>query len=190
MADDSSAQKVDPSLVAEIVSSYVAQNSIGVDQLAGLIATVHRTLSGLGDERAGARGRSVDAGGADPAIGAARPCRVPRMRVSRPDAAPASARRAWARTGGISRPLEVVSRSPDHRAALFGAAFDDGKAARPRKTAASRRVDAGSRSGRPDPRSGVAANRDRQPPSSSALGRPNERREPLWLRALPCCVYM
>jgi predicted transcriptional regulator len=47
MADDSTAQKVDPSLVAEIVSSYVAQNSIGVDQLAGLIATVHRTLSGL-----------------------------------------------------------------------------------------------------------------------------------------------
>jgi len=48
MADDSSAQKVDLSLVAEIVSSYVGQNSIGVDQLAGLIATVHRTLSGLG----------------------------------------------------------------------------------------------------------------------------------------------
>jgi predicted transcriptional regulator len=48
MADDSTAQKVDPSLVADIVSSYVAQNSIGVDQLAGLIATVHRTLSGLG----------------------------------------------------------------------------------------------------------------------------------------------
>ena len=48
MADDSSAQKVDPSLVAGIVSSYVAQNSIGVDQLAGLIAMVHRTLSGLG----------------------------------------------------------------------------------------------------------------------------------------------
>jgi predicted transcriptional regulator len=48
MADESTAQKVDPSLVAEIVSSYVAQNSIGVDQLAGLIATVHRTLSVLG----------------------------------------------------------------------------------------------------------------------------------------------
>jgi predicted transcriptional regulator len=48
MADDSSAQKVDSSLVVEIVSSYVAQNSIAVDQLAGLIATVHRTLSGLG----------------------------------------------------------------------------------------------------------------------------------------------
>ena len=49
MADDSSAQKVDPSLVAEIVSSYVAQNSVGVDQIAGLIVTVHRTLSGLGE---------------------------------------------------------------------------------------------------------------------------------------------
>jgi predicted transcriptional regulator len=81
MADDSSAEKVDPSgenltfgtlatpgqnprkcwlvhgtircvrttsLVAEIVSSYVAQNSIAVNQLAGLITTVHRTLSGLG----------------------------------------------------------------------------------------------------------------------------------------------
>lgn len=48
MADDSSAQKVDAILVAEIVRGYVAQNSIGVDQLAGLIATVHRTLSGLG----------------------------------------------------------------------------------------------------------------------------------------------
>jgi len=49
MADDSGAQKVDPSLVAEIVSNYVAQNSVGVDQIAGLIATVQRTLSGLGE---------------------------------------------------------------------------------------------------------------------------------------------
>src|SRR5271169_4337211 len=48
MADDSTAQKVDPSLIAEIVSSYVAQNSIAIDQIAVLIATVHRTLSGLG----------------------------------------------------------------------------------------------------------------------------------------------
>jgi predicted transcriptional regulator len=49
MADDSSAQKVNPSLVAEIVCSYVAQNSVGVDQVAGLIATVHRSLSSLGE---------------------------------------------------------------------------------------------------------------------------------------------
>jgi predicted transcriptional regulator len=47
MADDSTAQMVDLSLVAEIVRSYVAQNSVGVDQVAGLIATVHRSLSGL-----------------------------------------------------------------------------------------------------------------------------------------------
>jgi predicted transcriptional regulator len=48
MADESTAQMVDLSLVAEIVGSYVAQNSIGVDQVAELIATVHRSLSGLG----------------------------------------------------------------------------------------------------------------------------------------------
>jgi predicted transcriptional regulator len=48
MADESTPQKVVPGMVAEIVASYVTQNSIGVDQIAGLIATVHRTLSGLG----------------------------------------------------------------------------------------------------------------------------------------------
>ena len=52
MADDSSAQKVDLSRVAKIVSSYVAKNSIGVDQIGGLIATVHRTVSGLSDSAA------------------------------------------------------------------------------------------------------------------------------------------
>jgi predicted transcriptional regulator len=48
MADESAAQMVDLSLVAEIVGSYVAQNIVAVDQLSGLIATVHRALSGLG----------------------------------------------------------------------------------------------------------------------------------------------
>jgi predicted transcriptional regulator len=47
MADDSTAQMVDLSLVAEIVRSYVAQNTIGIDQVAGLISTVYRSLSGL-----------------------------------------------------------------------------------------------------------------------------------------------
>jgi len=47
MADDRTAQMVDLSLIAEIVRSYVAQNTIGVDQVAGLISTVHRSLSGL-----------------------------------------------------------------------------------------------------------------------------------------------
>jgi predicted transcriptional regulator len=48
MADESTAQTIDLSLVAWIVRSYVAQNIIGIDQLAGLISTVHRSLSGLG----------------------------------------------------------------------------------------------------------------------------------------------
>lgn len=35
-------------MVAEIVRGYVTKNSVAVDQLAVLIATAHRTLSGLG----------------------------------------------------------------------------------------------------------------------------------------------
>ncbi len=49
MADGSSTQKVYLSMVAEIVRGYVAQNSVGVEQIAGLIGTVHRALSALGD---------------------------------------------------------------------------------------------------------------------------------------------
>ncbi|HEV2100950.1 MAG TPA: MucR family transcriptional regulator [Stellaceae bacterium] len=48
MADDSSGRKVDTGLVAEIVSSYVGKNPVGIDQIGSLIATVHHTLSGLG----------------------------------------------------------------------------------------------------------------------------------------------
>jgi hypothetical protein len=45
MADASSTQKADPILVAEIVRSYVAKNSIAVDEIGPLIMTVHRTLA-------------------------------------------------------------------------------------------------------------------------------------------------
>lgn len=48
MADDSSPSKVVPGLVADIVRGYVAKNNIAIDQLGGLIAMVHQTLSGLG----------------------------------------------------------------------------------------------------------------------------------------------
>src|SRR5271168_4987106 len=48
MAEGSGSQKVNPSLVAKIVSSYVAKNSVPVDQVGGLIAATHQTLSGLG----------------------------------------------------------------------------------------------------------------------------------------------
>ena len=48
MAGGSTAQEAELILVVQIVRSYVARNSIGVDQVAVLIATVHRSLSGLG----------------------------------------------------------------------------------------------------------------------------------------------
>ena len=48
MADDSSPPKVAPGLVAEIVSSYLGKNAIGIDQIGSLITMVHRSLSGLG----------------------------------------------------------------------------------------------------------------------------------------------
>ena len=50
MADGESAPKVHPGLVVEIVRNYVANNSVAVAQLGELIATVHRSLSRLGEE--------------------------------------------------------------------------------------------------------------------------------------------
>jgi predicted transcriptional regulator len=44
MPDDSIPQKVDASLVAKLVRSYVAQYSVGVNHLASLITRVRRTL--------------------------------------------------------------------------------------------------------------------------------------------------
>jgi predicted transcriptional regulator len=48
MEQDSTTPGIDPRLVTRIVSSYVRHHKIGVDQLAGLIAEVNRTLDGLG----------------------------------------------------------------------------------------------------------------------------------------------
>jgi predicted transcriptional regulator len=48
MTGASGSQKVNPNLVVEIVSRYVAKNSVPVDQVGGLIAAIHQTLSGLG----------------------------------------------------------------------------------------------------------------------------------------------
>jgi len=48
MVKERTPQAVYLSLVVRIVRNYVAQNAIGIDQLAGLIAEVHRSLSGLG----------------------------------------------------------------------------------------------------------------------------------------------
>ena len=48
MTEPEAPPEVDPYRVAHIVSSYVRHHQIGADQLAGLIATVHRALAGLG----------------------------------------------------------------------------------------------------------------------------------------------
>jgi predicted transcriptional regulator len=50
MAETGRAENVDPGLVAEIVRSYVAKNSVAADQLGNLIATVQRALSSLGED--------------------------------------------------------------------------------------------------------------------------------------------
>ena len=137
MADDKSSQNVNPHLIAVIVRSYVAKNSIAVDQLGGLIVTVHRTLSGPQHEYGSAHTRAakIGAGGACPAIGPAGPCRVPRMRISGGNPAPTFAGRSWARTGGLSCPLETRNRLPADGTGLFRAPFDDGKTTRARPQA-------------------------------------------------------
>ena len=57
MAEGSGSLKVSPNLVAEIVRSSAVmspktKNSVPVDQLGGLIAAIHQTLSGLGSAEA------------------------------------------------------------------------------------------------------------------------------------------
>ena len=65
------------------------------------------------------------------------------MRISRPNAAPASAHDARARTGGISGPLEIITRSRIGRAGLFYAPLGDGEGDRARPQTRSGRGTAG-----------------------------------------------
>jgi predicted transcriptional regulator len=53
MAQAGCAQKIDANLVAEIVRSYVAKNSVAVDRLEDLIATMQRVLGSLGESKLG-----------------------------------------------------------------------------------------------------------------------------------------
>jgi predicted transcriptional regulator len=48
MAEQGTTNEVDRDLVARIVRSYVGHHRVGIAELAGLISTVHRALSGLG----------------------------------------------------------------------------------------------------------------------------------------------
>ena len=46
MDEEGTSQKVDPGLVVRIVQSYVAKNSVAVDQLANVITTIYSALRG------------------------------------------------------------------------------------------------------------------------------------------------
>ena len=165
MADDSTRQKVASGLVAQIVSSYVAQNSIAVDQVADLISTVHRSLSGL-DESAPAlarwcrRSRSGDRcsatmSSASNADIAARCCAG--ISASPMDLNP----RRIARAGSC----RLITRSP-RRLIRSGVRRWQGRSASGdrRKLSCRRRL----LKWLHRRRSGVVANRDQQQPSSSA----------------------
>jgi predicted transcriptional regulator len=49
MADEGTAQRIDPDIVAAIVRSYLTNNRVAVDQLANLITTIHHALRGVGE---------------------------------------------------------------------------------------------------------------------------------------------
>jgi hypothetical protein len=74
----------------------------------------------------------IDTGGTDPAIDAARSRRVPRIRASRQNPAPAFTYSARTCARRIPRALEIVARSPLDRAELFRAALGDGDATQTR----------------------------------------------------------
>jgi predicted transcriptional regulator len=48
MADDSTTNAIDPHLVARLVTAYVRHHNVGADQVAAVIAAVHRGLAGHG----------------------------------------------------------------------------------------------------------------------------------------------
>jgi predicted transcriptional regulator len=48
MAEEETPTRTDPGLIAETVKSYVARHKVPADELAELIASVHRSLSDLG----------------------------------------------------------------------------------------------------------------------------------------------
>src|SRR6202035_1282897 len=83
--------------------------------------------------------RTADAGGSDSTLGTAGSRRLPRVRVSRPGAPPASAGRPLSRSRQLPYPLETATGPPSDRSELFGTALDDGKAARPRTQTVTRR---------------------------------------------------
>ena len=68
--------------------------------------------------------RAAATGGADPTLGAAGLCRLPRVRISPADLAPAFASRAWACGRRISSPLEFTGGLPDDGTGVFRSPLD------------------------------------------------------------------
>jgi hypothetical protein len=125
MAEQDSAPGVDLYHVAHVVSSYVRHHRVAADQLTGLIVGVHRTLAGLG--RVPPRAGAAPTSGADPTLGPAGLHRLSRVRVSRADASPASARRARPRYRRLPHPLEPTGGLSSHRTGVFDTTLDDGQ---------------------------------------------------------------
>ena len=89
MAEQDSAPGGDLDQIARIVSSYVRHHQLGPEQLVELIVTVHRALASVGQTTPPMPEPRR------PAVpirrfGATRSRRLPRVRVSRADAPPAS----------------------------------------------------------------------------------------------------
>jgi ROS/MUCR transcriptional regulator protein len=133
MADDNNVPKVNPSLIAEIVRSYVAKNHIAVDQIGGVIATVHQTLSGLGTNMSAPAPVTERLTPAVPIRRSVQPEYVVCLECGfRAHLAPPSANHAWLRTDGLSGTVEIGVGSPANGCRLFGAALGDGQTGRAR----------------------------------------------------------
>ncbi len=133
MADASSAHKIDLNLVTRIVRSYVVQNRIDANQLAGLIAEVHRSLSGLGRE-------VLLEEPLVPAVSVRQSVRRDYVVCLERGFHGQTIRRHLSVGHGLTPEQyrlrwKIASRPPDHRPGLFRATLGDGKANWPRQRA-------------------------------------------------------
>jgi len=108
---------LDRELTSTIVAAYVRCNQIGSDQLATLIST--RAPGARRSGKTGSRSRRrANIRGADPSISSPGLCRLPGMRVARPDAQTAY-RRSRVERRAVSSKVEPTTGSPDHGPRLF-----------------------------------------------------------------------
>lgn len=126
MAENDMPTTVAPELVTAIVTSYVTHHSVAIGDLADRLGASRAWSAG----RAGCASRGTACSGrAGAPLGAARVCRVPRMRSSRSVAAPPSWSQPWAHARGVPCAMESATRSSDRRAGLCRAAFGHGEGA-------------------------------------------------------------